>query len=115
MMRTDPAIARESKSFILRGKTAASDIDGLPGQRKIQVERSPLAGTTLHANLARVLLDDPVCNRQAQPGTALLACLRCSFCGEERIVDPRDVFRGYPAARIRNADAHTRTVRRGHA
>ena len=59
--------------------TAASDIDGLPGQRKIQVERRPLAGAALHANLARVFLDDSVGNRQAQPGTALLAFLAVQF------------------------------------
>ena len=46
--------------------TAASDIDGLPGQREIQIERRPLAGTALHANLAGVFLDDSVGDRQAQ-------------------------------------------------
>src|SRR6478736_10361959 len=114
MMRTEPAIARDSKSFILRGNTAASDIDGLPGQRKIQMKRRSLAGATLHANLARVFLDDSVRNRQAQPGTSLLACLRCSFRGEERIVDPRNVFGRNATSSISDADADARAVRRGH-
>src|ERR1700757_3488233 len=112
MMRTEPAIAKESKSFILRGNTAASDIDGLPGQRKVQVERSPLAGVALHADLAGVFLDDSVRDRQAQPGTALLVCLRCSFRGKERIVDARDVFGRDAASCVGDTDANARPVRR---
>src|SRR6476660_184385 len=103
MMRTDPDIARESKSLNLCGITAASDIDGLPGQRKIQVKRRPLAGTALHANLARVFLDNSVRNRQAESGTPLLACLRCSFRSKEWVVDACDMFGRNAAARVRHA------------
>src|SRR5579864_213830 len=94
MISIVPDIGGESASFsLLCVITAASDIDGLPGQGKIQVKRRAFAGPTLHANLARMLLDNAIGNRQAQPCAPLLACLGGCFRGKERIVDAGYVFR----------------------
>src|SRR5262249_51258865 len=112
MISTDPAIASGSISFMLLCViTAASDIDGLPSQRKIQVKRRAFAWAAFHAYLARMLLDNAVSYRQAQPCTPLLACLGCRFGGEEGIVDARDVFRRNPAPGIGHNYADAAPVR----
>ncbi len=55
---------------VLRAMTAASDIDRLPRQREIEVERGAFAGSAFHPDLPGMFLDDAVGHRQAQPGAS---------------------------------------------
>src|SRR5436190_5953509 len=89
-----------------RGMTAASDIDRLSHEREIQIERGAFFRGTLHANLAGMLLDDPVGHRQTETGAPFLTILRCSFGGEERIVNALNVLLCDSATGIRNHYAH---------
>src|SRR5580704_6637456 len=113
MISTEPAEAYGSLIFV-RVITAASDIDGLPSQREIQIERGAFARPTLDANLARMLLDDAVGNREAQAGTPVLALANCGFSSEERIVNPIDVFGSNAAARIRDGNRNAGAIRSDH-
>src|SRR5580700_5210126 len=99
MINTDPI--DEWVLFIGREMTAASDIDSLPGQRKIQIEPRAFPGTALDPNLPRMFLNDSVTHRQSQPGAPRLALAR-RFGGEEGIVNALDVFLRNPRPSIRN-------------
>jgi hypothetical protein len=69
--------------------TAASDIDCLPQQRKIEIESGALFGRTLDMNLAGVLLDDAVGYGESESGASLTAILRDILCGKEWVVYSR--------------------------
>src|SRR5258707_13710434 len=75
MMRTLPCPDR-TPGFDPLEMTAASDIDSLSHQRELQIEPCAFVRRALYANLARVLLNDSVGQRQAQPGAAALPFLR---------------------------------------
>src|SRR6516164_7834418 len=116
MISTAPAGEGDSTSFnLLRVMTAASDIDGLPGQGKIQEESRPFAGTAFYANLSGVLLDDAVGNRKTQTRAAALAFPGSRFGGEKGIVDAGNVFGGNTAARIGHGHGHATPVAGDHA
>src|SRR5579864_4602632 len=86
MMRTLPCDGKAASLTRLE-MTAASDIDSLPQQRKIKIERRAFMRSAFYTNLASVLLDNSIGHRQAQPGAAPLAILGGSLGGEERIVN----------------------------
>src|SRR5579864_550875 len=119
MMRTEPEpdIGVNSASLnLLRGMTAAaSDIDGLPGQRKIQIKRGSFSRAAFHADLAGMFLDNAVGHREPQSGSALLTCFRSGLRGEERIVNSRDMLRGNAAAGVGYAYRHSGAIRGRHA
>src|SRR5215467_1136634 len=102
MINTAPA---DGMGSLILGReiTAASDIDSLPCQREIQVERCSFAGPAFHSNLARVLLDDAVGNGEAKPSSPVLAFPRCILSREKRIVDTVDVLGSNAAPRVGNA------------
>src|SRR5262249_57808281 len=102
IISTAPADGTDSV-ILGREITAASDIDSLPCQREIQVERCSFARPTFHSNLARVFLDDAVGNGEAQPGSPVLPFPRCILGREKRIVDTVDVFVSDAAPRVRDA------------
>jgi hypothetical protein len=60
MISTEPAAGSDVSVEFCRTMTAASDIDSLPGQWKIEVERSAFATPALHANFAGMFLNDAV-------------------------------------------------------
>src|SRR5205807_3335307 len=110
MIRMHPC-EEEGPSVKCRGMTAASDIDRLSQQREIQIESCSFFRGTLDANLAGVLLNDPVCDRQTEAGATFLTILRCGLGGEEGIVNALDVLLCDSAAGIRNHYAHAIAVR----
>src|SRR5512141_1825046 len=90
MINTEPA--DELSLRLWRGIVASSDIDGLPGQREIQVKSCAPSGMALYSNFSRMLLNDAVGHGQAQSGAFALALTRCRLRGEKWIVDALDVF-----------------------
>src|SRR5580698_4324089 len=97
MINTEPA--DERVSFTGREITAASDIDCLPGKRKIEIEPRAFARAALHSNLSRMFLDDAVTHRQTQPCAPWLAFARC-LGGEEGVVNAMDVLLRNPRAGV---------------
>src|SRR6202451_429291 len=93
-----------------RVMTAASDMNRLPAQGKIQGKRGSGARVTFDANFSRVLLDDAVGNRKAQPGAAALAFLRRSLGSKEWIVDSVDVLRRNARPTVGHLHAHRTAV-----
>ena len=88
----------------------ASDIDSLPRQREIQIERSALARLALDSNLARMFLNNAVGNRQAEARAFALSLARRGLGGKERIVNALDVFLGDARAGIGHDHAHSVAV-----
>ena len=76
--------------------TANSDMDGLPRrcryQWEIQGEGRAFARAALHADIARVFLDDAVGHRESKTGAAILALRGRRLGGKERVVDALNVF-----------------------
>ena len=70
---------------------------------------------TLHANLARMFLNDAVGDGKAEAGTAGLAFARRGLGGEEGIVDALDVLGGNARSGVRNAHANAVAVHCGDA
>src|SRR5258707_11706870 len=85
MMRTDPAGVEPC--IALREMTAASDMHRLPAQREVEGEGCPRAGISLDANLASVLLNNPVGHREPKASAAILSFFRRGLRGKERVVD----------------------------
>src|SRR5438876_2164246 len=110
MMRIHPCAGR-GVSFTRRGMTAASDIRSLPDQRKIKIEGRSFVGRALHANLASVLLDNPISHRKPQTGAAFLTILGRSFGGEERIVNALNMLLRDSAAGVGDDNAHSVAIR----
>src|SRR2546429_9106394 len=103
MINTEPVGDDGISIRFRRVITAASDIDSLPAHRKIDIERSARARTTLHADLSGMFLDDAICNRQTKSGApGLLAFARRSLGGKERIVNPLNMFLSNSGARVGN-------------
>src|SRR5579862_1098446 len=106
MINTDPPFCKYAASFTwFRVITAASDIDCLSDHRKIEIERSAFAGAAFNANLARVLLDDSIADRQTQARATGLSFARC-FGREEGIVNAMDVLLRDAGAGIGYLHAH---------
>src|SRR5580692_1790954 len=115
MINTVPAVGSEPSPELCRVITAASDIDSLLGQGKIEVERRTFAGPALHSNFPGVFLNNSVGHRQPESSAAGLAFARRRLGGEERIVNPVHVLLRNAAARIRNHYADAVAIRRGDA
>src|ERR1700722_9897692 len=105
MINTEPNVDSDVSPGLWRKITAASDIDSLPGQREIKVERSPFAMPALHSNLPGVLLNDAVGYGQTKSRAPRLAFAGRCLGGKEWVVNPVDVFLCDAAARIRNHHA----------
>src|SRR5579864_3390160 len=97
-----------------RVMTAASDMDCLPAQWKIERERRARSWIAFHANFARMLLDDAVRDRKSQPGAAVLPLGRRRLRREKWIVNALYVFRRDARAGIGNSHAHHVAVAGGH-
>src|SRR3972149_4831417 len=109
MMRMEAGVAA-SRPADLRVRTALSDIDGLLHQREFQMEGGALAGAALHPDLAGVLLDDAVGDRESQPGAAPLALVGRALGDEEGIVDAVDVLLRDAGAGVADGHVHSRAV-----
>src|ERR1035438_632022 len=100
MMRILPALSGCVRSGLLRrgmavsSETAKSDMDCLPRryQWKIQGEGGAFARAALHADIARVFLDDAVGDREPKTGTAVLPFRGRGLGSEKWIVDAVNVF-----------------------
>src|SRR5207302_1191320 len=66
--------------------------DCLPAQGEIQGEGRAGAGTALHANLARMFLNDAISDGKTEAGAAGLAFAKRCLGGKEWIVDALAVF-----------------------
>src|SRR3984893_7676719 len=71
---------------------AKSDMDCLPDQREIQGEGGAFARAALHADIARVFLDDAVGDRKSKTGAAILSLLGRRLGREKWIVDKLNMF-----------------------
>src|SRR5580704_6909654 len=87
----------------------------LPAEREIEREGRASAGMTLHANLARVLLNDAVGDRKSEAGAAGLAFARRSLRSKERIVNALNVFRRDARPGVGHTHADALAVERGYA
>src|SRR5690242_20392859 len=111
MMSTEPAA--EPLPFIMpRVMTAASDIDCLPAQWEIECERGAGFRITLHANLARMFLNNAVSHRQPQARAPALALSGSRLGREERIVNALDVFGRDSRACVRHPHTHEISIAR---
>src|SRR5215469_5749884 len=72
--------------------TAASDMNCLSTQWKIQGKGCSRAWIALNANLSRMLLDDAVGHRKPEPGTPVLALLWRCLGSKEWIVNALNVL-----------------------
>src|SRR6266849_7053054 len=109
MMSTDPT-GSVFPCSVPRDMTAASDIDCLPAQGKIQCECRSGTGMTFHANFAGVFLNDAVGHREAEASSAVLSLAGCGLGGEERIVDALDMFRCDSRSSVGDADGNQGAV-----
>src|ERR1700686_2259738 len=115
MINTEPAAGSDVSPGLWRTMTAASDIDGLPRQREIEVEGSAFAGAALHSNFPSVLLNDAVGYGQAQPGASRLPFTGRRLGGEEWVVNPVDMLLRNAAAGIRDHHARASPILSGVA
>src|ERR1019366_2285132 len=113
MMSTAPASPGVPFNSV-RGMTAVSDMHCLPAQGKIQRKRRSCTRLALHANLARMFLDDAVGDRKAETSAAGLALARRSLGSKERIVNAWDVLGRNARSGVGHAYAHALAVERGH-
>src|ERR1700733_5672355 len=97
-----------------RAITAASDMNCLPAQGKVQRECRARSRIAFHSNFPRVLLDDSVRDREPQPRATVLAFLGSRLGREEWIVNALNVFRRDARAGVRHPHAHHVAVRRGY-
>src|SRR5271156_1979947 len=122
MMRTRPALGDVFSGGALRrvigvtSDSANSDMDCLPGgdQWEIQGEGGAFAGAALHADIARMFLDDAVSDGQPETGAASLAIRGRRFGGEKWIVDALNVFLRNARAGIGDAHADEFAVHGRH-
>src|SRR5277367_3714692 len=98
MMRILPALGETVSGGVLRREmvgtsdTSNSDMDCLPDQREIQGEGGAFARAALHADVARVFLDDAVGDRKTKTSAPRLALDGCRLGSEKRVIDPLDVL-----------------------
>src|SRR5208337_5463097 len=90
---TDPAEASSSRPRAFR-LTTASGIHGLSDQGEFHGEGRASSGLAVHADLAGVLLDDAVGDREPQSGAARVPGFGLVLGGEEGIVDAVYVLLG---------------------
>src|SRR5579859_6022010 len=109
MIRIEPPLETSVRG---RVKTAASDIDCL-SHWKFQLERGPLARLRVHADLACMLLNDSVSNREPKTCAARLAFTRNVLGGKERVINLVDMLRLNPGATV--ADVYLDAVAVGRA
>src|SRR5260370_11810238 len=85
---------------------ATSDMECLPDRQqwKIQGEGRAFARAALHADVARVFLDDAVSDRKPKTGAAILSFRGRSLSREKWVVDAVNVFLGNARAGV--GDAH---------
>src|ERR1700691_6247733 len=111
MMRILPALGDVFSGGVARRETvgiseiASSDMDCLPDQRKIEGEGGAFARAALHADIARVFLDDAVGDRKPKTGAATLAFRGRSLGSEKRVVDAVNIFLRNTGAGVRHAHA----------
>src|SRR3981189_3794432 len=110
MMRILPALCGVSFGVLGReigvtSDNAKSDMDCLPDQREIQGEGGAFARAALHADIARVFLDDAVGDRKSKTGSAILSLLGRRLGSEKWIVDALNVLLRHARARARDAYA----------
>src|SRR5215470_15015374 len=82
----------DGESLKRRGMTAASDIDRLSQEWEVQIKSCPFVRSALDTNLAGMLLNNSIRDRQTEAGASLLAFLRRSFGRKERIVNALDML-----------------------
>src|SRR5712692_3164863 len=119
MMRILPALGALLSGAVRRGMavisdTANSDMDCLSDQREIQGEGGAFARAALHADIARVFLDDAVGNRKSKTGAAILAFRGRRLGSEKWVVDALNVFLGNARAGVGNAHADEFAIHRRH-
>src|SRR6266851_8385048 len=117
MMRILPALGGLLSGVVRRGMavisdTASSDMDDLSDQRKIQGEGGAFARAALHADIARVFLNDAVGDRKSKTGAAILALRGRRLGGEKWIVDALNVFLRNARAGVGDAHADEFAVQR---
>src|SRR5579863_10334046 len=101
------APADDGLTFILLPEiTAASDMDGLPAERKIQSKSGARPRRALDANFARVLLNDAVGHGETKARAAVLAFFGRGLGGEERVVNSLNMIGCNPRSCVGNAHAH---------
>src|SRR5271163_1528942 len=111
MMRILPALGETVSGGVLRREmvgtsdTSNSDMDCLPDQREVQSEGGAFARAALHADVARVFLDDAVSDRESKTGAATLTFRRRCLGRKKWIVDAVNVFLRDARAGVGNADA----------
>src|SRR3974390_674047 len=100
-----------SSGMLVKRLSAVSGIDHLAQHGEFHGERGALAGRAIDVNLARMLLNDAVGHRQAQPcASAVAAAGLLALGGEERIVDAVNVFLRDAATSVGHGDAHVVSV-----
>src|ERR1700692_1092375 len=122
IIRILPALCGRISGGVLRrvigvtSDTAKSDMDCLPRryQGKIQGEGGAFAGAALHANMARVFLNDAVGYRKPKTGSAILAVDGRSLSREKWIVDAVNILLFNSRTGVRNANADEVAVRRSY-
>src|SRR5579872_3577346 len=100
-----------------RLRRTLSDMDSLPIFRlhdgEFEMECRAFAGRALNVNFASVLLNNAVCDREAEACAAALAAAIGHLGGEKRIVDAGDVLGRDTAAGIGHGDFHRAGTIRG--
>src|ERR1035441_5285605 len=91
MMSTEP-VGEGSPFIVPRAMTAASDMNCLPAQGKVQGKGRPGPRITFYAYFAGMLLDDAVGDRKSQAGATLLTLFGGRLGREEGIVYALDMF-----------------------
>src|SRR5258708_19377981 len=91
--------------------TAASDIDRLPYHWEMEVKGGALLGRAFNPNLARMLLNNAVGNRESKAGATFLPFRDGALGGEKRIVNAMNMFLGNSRAAVRNRDADPVSIR----
>src|ERR1700687_3186818 len=119
MIRILPALGGVLSGVLRRemaatSDNAASDMDGLPDPREIQGEGGAFARAALHADIARVFLNDAVGDRKSKTGAAILALRGRRLGGEKWIVDALNVFLRNARAGVGDAHADEFAVQRRH-
>src|SRR5512132_2950223 len=89
-------------------------IDCLPYQRKFEEERGPASGLAVHLDLAGVLLDDAVGDREPESGAAALSLAGSVLRRKKWVVDAADMFLRDAAAAVADDHVHAIAVLRGH-
>src|SRR6266851_1826734 len=117
MMRILPALCGVLCGVLRRvigvtSDNAKSDMDCLPDQREIQGEGGAFARAALHADVARVFLDDAVSDRKSKTGPAILPLLGRRLGSEKWIVDALNILLRNARAGIGNAYADEFPVQR---